>query len=90
MPSLVRVVRISDFWRLMGEEFGAEYARSLAEDLVLTVLSGRTAMQALEAGLPPKQVWQAICDAQDVPLERRLGRDLGRRSGAETNSDQSI
>jgi DUF3046 family protein len=69
-------VRISDFWRLMDDEFGAGYSRVLSSSLVLAGAGGRTADQALSAGVPPKQVWLALCDVQDVPPERRLGRDV--------------
>ncbi|QTG79829.1 DUF3046 domain-containing protein [Arthrobacter crystallopoietes] len=69
-------MRISDFWRLMDDEFGPGYSRVLASDLVLTSLGGRTAAAALEAGIPPKSVWLAVCEMQDVPAERRLGRDI--------------
>jgi len=41
-----RPVRLSDFWRLMDDEFGAGYARSLARDHVLGALGNRTAAQA--------------------------------------------
>jgi hypothetical protein len=69
-------VRISDFWRLMDDEFGAGYSRVLSSSLVLAGVGGRTADQALSAGVPPKQVWLALCEVQDVPPERRLGRDV--------------
>lgn len=70
------MVRLSEFWRLMDDEFGAGYARMLAADLVLASLDGRSALHALEAGYPPKQVWLAVCDQQEVPQRRRLGRDI--------------
>jgi hypothetical protein len=69
-------VRISDFWRLMDDEFGAGYSRVLSSSLVLAGVGNRTADQALAAGVPPRQVWFAVCDVQDVPPERRLGRDV--------------
>ncbi|MDQ0850937.1 hypothetical protein QFZ65_002875 [Arthrobacter sp. B3I9] len=69
-------MRISDFWRLMDDEFGAGYSRVLSSSLVLAGVGGRTADQALSAGVPPKQVWLALCEVQDVPPERRLGRDI--------------
>lgn len=43
----------------------------LAHDHVLSSLGGRTVDEALEAGVHPKEVWQAICDAFEVPFERR-------------------
>jgi hypothetical protein len=67
---------MSDFWRLMDDEFGAGYSRVLAGSLVLARVGGRTAQEALAAGVNPKDVWLAVCDVQDVPAERRLGRDI--------------
>jgi hypothetical protein len=69
-------VRISDFWRLMDDEFGAGYSRVLSSSLVLAGVGGRTADDALAAGYSPRDVWLALCDVQDVPPERRLGRDV--------------
>lgn len=69
-------VRLSEFWSLMDDEFGRGYSRSLASDHVLGALGGRTAVQALESGVRPRAVWQAICEDLDVPEERRLGRDV--------------
>ncbi|MEO7070674.1 MAG: DUF3046 domain-containing protein, partial [Nostocoides sp.] len=39
-------------------------------------LDGRTADAALAAGVPPRAVWLALCEAMDVPERRRLGRDV--------------
>lgn len=69
-------MRISDFWRLMDDEFGSAYSRVLAADLVLTGLGGRTAQEALDSGTDPKRVWLEVCEMQEVPPERRLGRDI--------------
>jgi len=69
-------MRISDFWRLMDDEFGSAYSRVLAADLVLTGLSGRTAQQALDSGIDPKRVWLEVCEMQEIPQDRRLGRDI--------------
>ncbi|MDQ0801750.1 DUF3046 domain-containing protein [Arthrobacter sp. SLBN-112] len=72
-------MRISDYWRLMDDEFGAGYSRVLSSTLVLAGVGGRTADQALAAGVEPRKVWLAVCDLQDVPAERRLGRDIAPR-----------
>lgn len=69
-------MRISDFWRLMDDEFGPAYSRVLAGDLVLGAVGGVTAAEALKRGADPKAVWLAVCEMQDVPQERRLGRDI--------------
>jgi hypothetical protein len=69
----------------MDDEFGAGYARSVASDQVLAALGSRTATEALEAGVPPRDVWDAVCEAMHVPLERRFGlepHERGRRGTA--------
>lgn len=68
-------VRLSRFWELMAEEFGAAYAHTLAAGQSLTVFDGRTPAQALEDGVAPREVWEALCDQMDVPPARRLGVD---------------
>ena len=60
----------------MDDEFGAGYSRVLSSSLVLAGVGGRTADQALAAGVSPRYFWLAFCDVQDVPAERRLGRDV--------------
>jgi hypothetical protein len=75
-------VRVSEFFRLVDEEFGVARGRSLVHDQHLTALGDRTPAQALAAGAEPRTVWLAMCEALDVPPERRLGRDrLRRRPG---------
>ncbi|GAA1243732.1 DUF3046 domain-containing protein [Janibacter melonis] len=69
-------MRMSQFWSLMEGEFGAGYAHTLARHQVLGSLGGRNAVDALEAGVPAREVWQAVCDAMDVPESRRLGEDV--------------
>ena len=69
-------MRMSDFWHLMDDEFGAAYARSLARDHVLGALGNRSALEAIESGTKPREAWLALCIDMDVPVERRLGREL--------------
>ena len=79
-------VRHSVFWQLMDDEFGAGYARSVAADQALSSLGGQTVDQALAAGHSPREVWAAVCDAMEVPPERRWGRERAphaRRDGAQ-------
>jgi hypothetical protein len=66
-------MRLSEFWMAVGDEFGDAYGRVLTHDLVLGSIGSRTAEQALKAGVPARAVWLALCDANDVPLERRTG-----------------
>ncbi|HYN28991.1 MAG TPA: DUF3046 domain-containing protein [Dermatophilaceae bacterium] len=72
-------MRLRQFWTLMEEEFGAAYAPSLARAHVLREVGGRTVLEALEQGVPPREVWLALCDDMDVPEDRRLGRDRAPR-----------
>ena len=57
----------------MADEFGDAYGRVLAHDVVLAAVGGLTAEQAIAAGVAPRQIWLALCDLQDVPLNRRYG-----------------
>lgn len=65
-------MRRSEFLRAVDDEFGGR-ATSLLHDLVLSAVGGRTAAQALDAGVPPRDIWLALCVDADVPLERRHG-----------------
>ncbi|OLT45282.1 hypothetical protein BJF85_01440 [Saccharomonospora sp. CUA-673] len=64
-------MRITVFRRLMADEFGATRAEMLAKDHVLSGLDGRTVEEALEAGVPAKDVWRQVCVEFEVPAERR-------------------
>jgi len=55
----------------MDHAFGAVYAKSLAADLVIGALGSRTAAEALAAGVPPRQVWDAICGVMELPEATR-------------------
>lgn len=68
-------MRLSEFRLACAEEFGADYARVVMRDHWLTVL-GSTGQDALDAGVPARRVWEALCDEFQVPLERRHGRGL--------------
>lgn len=69
-------VRISEFWRLMDDEFGAGRARMLASAQALTVFGGQTPDQLLEKGEDPRRIWEALAEQMGVPQERWLGEDL--------------
>lgn len=65
-------MRRSEFQRAVDDEFGAR-ANAIVTDLVLTALGDRTATEAMAFGVPPKEIWLAICEEADVPAERRYG-----------------
>ncbi|MEU5852058.1 DUF3046 domain-containing protein [Saccharopolyspora shandongensis] len=64
-------MRHTAFRQRMADEFGRVRSEMLAQDHVFSTLGGRTIDQALEAGLSTKEVWQAVCEAFEVPAERR-------------------
>jgi hypothetical protein len=69
-------VRKSEFTRAIVDEFGEAYGRVLTRDVVLPSLGNATADEALARGVEPREIWLALCEAQDVPVERRHGAGL--------------
>jgi hypothetical protein len=51
----------------MDAALGAAYSRTWADTFVMAELGGRTAVQALDAGVPPRQVWRAVWSALELP-----------------------
>ena len=64
-------MRLTYFRELMEGEFGTARAAAVSRDHVFAELGGRTVEQALEAGIEPREVWRAVCNAYDVPPSRR-------------------
>lgn len=64
-------MRITVFRKLMADEFGQVRGEMVARDHVMSALGGRTPDQALESGYSPKEIWAAVCEAFDVPEQRR-------------------
>lgn len=59
----------------MADEFGPEIGATLLQDLVLADLGDVTGAVALASGASPKEVWLALCRANDVPESRWLGKN---------------
>ena len=66
-------MRLTEFRGLMQAQFGPLRAPSVARDHVFSALEGRTADEALAAGVDPKAVWFAVCDDFDVADALRFG-----------------
>ncbi len=64
-------MRLQEFWSRLDGQFGSMRAQSVARDHVFAVLGGRTAVDAIEAGVPVRRVWLAICEEFDVPPKER-------------------
>jgi Protein of unknown function (DUF3046) len=60
-------VRLTEFNELVKGRFGAVRAGSMLVDHVLSDFGGRTAAQAIEDGIDPRDVWRALCADFDVP-----------------------
>ena len=69
-------MRVSEFWRAVDQVFGEAYGSVVTRDVVLEGLGGRSAVDALAAGVDARRVWDALCDSQDVPVDRRHGKGL--------------
>ncbi len=63
-------MRLTEFTLLIEDQFGAARGAALVADHVLAVLGGRTAAQAIEAGVEPRDVWRALCADFDVPRDQ--------------------
>ena len=63
-------MRLTEFSVLIAERFGTARGASLVVDHVLSELGGRTAAQAIEAGIEPRDVWRALCADFDVPRDQ--------------------
>ncbi|GAB3198576.1 hypothetical protein GCM10027261_26360 [Geodermatophilus arenarius] len=64
-------MRLQEFWSRLETQFGSMRAESVARDHVFSVLGGRSAVEAIEAGVPVRRVWLAICEEYDVPARDR-------------------
>jgi hypothetical protein len=64
-------VRLQEFWSRLDAQFGSMRAQSVARDHVFAVLGGRSATEAIEAGVPVRKVWLAVCEDFDVPPRER-------------------
>jgi Protein of unknown function (DUF3046) len=64
-------MRHTEFWARMEHALGPAYARSWAEQQVMSSLGGRTVVEALEAGEPPRQVWRAVWERLELPASER-------------------
>jgi hypothetical protein len=64
-------MRHTEFWARLEAALGQAYARAWASQFVMAELGGRTAEEALDAGVAPKQVWEAVWRALELPPSER-------------------
>ena len=63
-------MRLTEFQELVKGQFGPARGASLLVDHVLAGVGGRTAAQAIEDGVDPRDVWRALCADFDVPRDQ--------------------
>jgi Protein of unknown function (DUF3046) len=63
-------VRLTEFNERVVLRFGTAYGASVLVDHVLNGFGGRTAAQAIEEGVDPRDVWRALCVDFDVPRDQ--------------------
>ncbi len=64
-------MRDTEFWGRMERALGPDYARSWASLYVIADLRGRTAQDALDSGVPAKEVWRAVWAVLGLPAKER-------------------
>lgn len=64
-------MRHTEFWARLDDTLGRDYSRTWAELTVVRELDGRTTREAIDAGVPPKQVWAAVRRHLELPDSER-------------------
>lgn len=67
-------MRLTEFHQLVEDEFGDAKGQWVVSSHVFPG-EGKTAGELIDAGVDPRTVWGRLCDAFDIPEERRLGID---------------
>jgi len=67
-------MRLTEFEQRVEDEFGPARAGWIVESQVLPG-RGATAKELIERGVDPAKAWEGLCEAYDIPEERRLGVD---------------
>ncbi|MBX3312245.1 MAG: DUF3046 domain-containing protein [Microbacteriaceae bacterium] len=74
-------MRIREFWFAVETQFGKDWGQVVVRDVVLGGKIGSlTASEALDSGVPARDVWEALCEAMNVPDSDRHGRGLPEKS----------
>ncbi len=67
-------MRHTEFWERMERALGRGYMRVWAEPFVIADLGRRTAQEALDAGVAPKEVWRAVWAVLELPETENADR----------------
>ncbi|MEO5665117.1 MAG: DUF3046 domain-containing protein [Nocardioides sp.] len=64
-------MRHTEFWDRLDQALGLASSRTWAQMFVIGELGSRTAVEALDAGVAPKQVWAAVWRVLELPETKR-------------------
>ncbi|MDR1450133.1 MAG: DUF3046 domain-containing protein [Propionibacteriaceae bacterium] len=64
-------MREAELWSRLEAALGSGYARAWAEQVVMAALGGRTAAEALAAGMPCKKIWRAAWAQLELGPDQR-------------------
>lgn len=64
-------MRHTELWARLERHLGPAYASVWAEQFVIGELGHRTVKEALDSGMPPKQVWAAVWQVLELPASER-------------------
>jgi len=64
-------MRHTEFWDRLDHALGRAASRTWAELFVIGELGSRTAVEALDEGVAPKQVWAAVWRVLELPETQR-------------------
>ena len=64
-------MRETELWFRMQQHLGEVYCRVWAAEYSLAELKNRTVLQALQDGVPCKEIWRAVWGALELPARDR-------------------
>ena len=67
-------MRLTEFDQLVRDEFGPDRAQWIIQTQVLPGFE-KTSAELIGDGVDPREAWRGLCEAFDIPEERRLGVD---------------
>lgn len=66
-------MKLSRFYELLAEEFGPGFSQVILNDTRLIDFQDKTPSELIAEGAETREIWLAICRAQQVPKSRWHG-----------------
>ncbi len=64
-------MRHTELWARLEGALGSAYAHTWADRQVIGSLGSRTVVEALDDGVPPKEVWREVWRVLELPASQR-------------------